>query len=135
MKEIKFRAWDKIFNKWIHPSQVQLSGTGIVTIQDENLDYLIDNDHKQAEIVFYTGLKDKNGTEIYEGDKVKLGVLPTEEEPEEEIHTAEVMFSKGQFWITHYGFPLKSYACNDKCFIEVIGNIYENPELLKEANK
>ncbi|MCK5132415.1 MAG: hypothetical protein KAR40_09735 [Candidatus Sabulitectum sp.] len=88
---------------------------------------------KSMKLMQFTGLLDKNGKEIYEGDVVKLGRLPTEEEPEDDENIAEVIFSKGQFWCTHYGFPVHSWACNDKCFIEVVGNIYENPELLKEA--
>ena len=64
----------------------------------------------------FTGLKDKNGKEIYEGDIVKSGIL-----------TGEVYQQYGYWTATSIGQSLWSQKS-----IEIIGNIYENPELLKE---
>jgi len=102
-REIKFRCWDKI-SKEFEYFDIYDSLCG------EELREFI-------EITQFTGLKDKNGKEIYEGDIVDLGM----------ITPMEVK------WL-HHGFlavngQQESYSTNwDKS--EVIGNIYENPKLI-----
>ena len=67
----------------------------------------------------YTGLKDKNGKEIYEGD-----ILLTNNQ----TYNYEVKFEDCSFGVQtkHYGF-INLIGCGE---LEIIGNIYENPELL-----
>ena len=72
------------------------------------------------EIMEFTGLRDKNRKEIYEGDIVKCYDHPTDVES----GTYEVVFNHGQF---QAGLPLSDWGT---AWTEVIGNIYENPELL-----
>lgn len=76
----------------------------------------------------YTGLKDKNGKEIYEGDIVKGSAYG------KEIYTGVVEFYDASFVMRIDG-NKGYYRLNKMTFqeLEVVGNIYENPELLKEA--
>jgi uncharacterized phage protein (TIGR01671 family) len=93
----------------------------------------------------YTGLKDKNGREIYEGDILVYRKLITEKsyynpkagkrivtkrpKPKEELHFWEVFFDKGQ-WRMRRSESIRSLFGGELSH-EVYGNIYENPDLLR----
>ena len=151
MREIKFRAWDTIGkemyfnypNRWgnmkvkeadglmtMDLEQVVVGLNGTLYILDEcgRYTYLREG---EAVLMQFTGLKDKNGKEIYEGDIVEY------EEPsfESEVLRSPVIFIAGAFGLDgtngHFNpsfYRLGKFAKND---LEVLGNIYENPELLK----
>lgn len=81
----------------------------------------------------YTGIKDKNGKEIYEGDVVEY--QHHEEMKEVLRQRSSIGFSEGSFVCPEWGEFVSDSQLED---CEVIGNIYENPELLtngKEPNK
>jgi len=91
---------------------------------------------KNIELMQFTGLKDKNGKEIYEGDIVRydLGDREAELEGEENRYDyAQIVFYNGQFLtLNHDGATLGEIVCfGQKNQWEVIGNIYENPELIE----
>jgi uncharacterized phage protein (TIGR01671 family) len=73
----------------------------------------------------YTGLKDKNGKEIYEGDVFYHKPDPTKDDKV----VCVVSFSQGAFGCKGEG--ISQYLCYANEKVEVIGNIHENPELLK----
>jgi uncharacterized phage protein (TIGR01671 family) len=90
----------------------------------------------------YTGLKDKNGKEIYEGDILRYNYHQDEKNDIADIDfLGEVVYDTGKIstgWendeINYVGFLLKGgEPFPSVADIEVIGNIYENPELLKTA--
>ena len=117
---IKFRAWD---GKQIVEDAALLRSDG-----DAELAAFDDN----SNVVWlqFTGLTDKNGKEIYEGAIVKLWHVDDEDEL---LDTFEVKWSKeGGYWAPDaYGFDYCPVLGHDELAAEVIGNIYENPTLLK----
>lgn len=117
MREIKFRAWNKYKAFMIY--DVDINSYGQV-IKYECGQYAGSYDYP---VMQYTGLKDKNGREIYEGDIVKY----FRNEGYEFVTTR-----LGAHGIeTQIGFyPFIEIDGH----VEVIGNIYENPELLDNAS-
>lgn len=114
---LKFRAWDGLR---MTTSGIQFSATtGILAMI------------KDMPIMQFTGLKDKNGVEIYEGDIVKHVIR----EPHEWFGLHEVVWDSARFCLK--GGNPHGLRCNEifnwyPMNVEVIGNIYEQPELLKE---
>jgi uncharacterized phage protein (TIGR01671 family) len=133
MREIRFRAWDikekkmwEVASLWGSGSKWELEPQRYgAKITSRLGDYEI----RSCELMQYTGLKDKNGKEIYEGDIIKE---TTKDDKGEEI-VSEVKFYDGIFGDdTMDGWTLKELV--DEFGAYVIGNIYENPELLNSIN-
>lgn len=123
MREIKFRSYtpsgmvqiDKIVFK-----------TGMAYFEDVLRYQSFDMD--EFPLMQYTGLKDKNGKEIYEGDIVRADDCNPEYE--------QIEFIEGGFCLTNplikgYPMDINSFYPSVGCMLEVVGNIYENPEFLK----
>jgi hypothetical protein len=113
MREIKFRAWDKKNKKMFHRLH-------LATHLEE---YLDDFDY---EVMQFTGLKDKEGKEIYEGDIVRFSEHYCGDS------TIEEQVKVIKWDINGYTDDLLVGSYNAPNWCEVIGNIYQNPELLKE---
>ena len=120
MREIKFRAWDKLFKEMFDVPM--LSNKAVFhaippKFMPEGVPLA------QVELMQYTGLLDKNGKEIYEGDIVKAGE-----------NIVLIIWNKGfaSFALAKTGWMYDHFfgeIDNERC--EVIGNIHENPELLE----
>ena len=131
MREIKFRAWDKKWKRMLVVSELEFNNVsgklqGILT-NDPNLQgyggagVSIFTDLDQVDLMQYTGLKDKNGVEIYEGDIVRLslGWITVK---------AEVKYSGSQFIVDIDSVMSRSL---DAYLVKIIGNKFQNPELLE----
>ena len=112
-RKIVFRAWDVENNKMIQ-SYAHVSKYGQFytawTSTDSEREYIP---------MQYTGLKDKNGKEIFEGDIICNNNA-----------NWEVGFDEGGYWMRQQEGQHKFIFINEAQHSEVIGNLYENPELL-----
>lgn len=134
MRTLKFRVWDDGEGS---PDQMVYGSIESLIILFPDID---------ERWMQFTGLTDKAGVEIYEGDIVKkpadlwIGTESIGEAKGTFVSDAFVEFVKGSFRLNklgderddYYG-PLEYTANTKSSVIEVIGNIYENPELVEEA--
>ena len=131
-REIKFRAWDVDKKIWLTEDETYKQVENQARWNPELGGHFV--------LMQFTGLKDKNGKEIYEGDLLRSeGIRPWSGNKYGEVAVCE--------WDSEYAnFKMKkvdgygetempngeSWALGVGKYFEVIGNIYENPELLKE---
>lgn len=113
-REMKFRAWDKWNNRWYDLSENYLHFNESGFINEGNLS---DPDDDRFSLSQFTGLCDKNGKEIYEGDVVKT----------EMDRNKVVEFLGGAFAPFCESAESTTFVDNERC--EIIGNIYESEHL------
>ncbi len=115
MRELKFRAWDKLNKRMLNNQKL---------LQAMNVNHMMEvtNSEQFVEMQF-VNLRDKNGREIYEGDILEFqneeaAYIPTEVIWEEQFELLDDEWFDGEKYTN----------------VKVIGNIFENPELLEEKN-
>jgi len=121
MREIKFRAWDKEERKMVSDFDIEATSGDPVINESQS-------DPRDLIVMQYTGLLDKNGKEIYEGDIVKSTAF----------NASEVRFKHGAFIIGYHRgsstavrpMLLQNNAVDKAGRLEIIGNIYQNPGLI-----
>ena len=138
-RTIKFRVWLPSLNKFGDDNSVfmncygKLYGVTRPSLVDDSRSIVNIGQFKEFDgytIQWYTGLKDKNDKEIYEGDIVKFSRLFEKERKIKELKSF-VRFDEGKFGFDLIGFNGMFYDLSDECRIEVIGNVFEHSELLK----
>lgn len=140
MRDIKFRAWDKDSDKMVFQHDVSVGKEYFFSLSEDNVELLrYDNDYSayvkcNSEIMQYTGLKDRNRKEIYEGDIVKFldEKMHYCEFRNEFVNIGKIFFDNCQVmgWdITNRHMGIEE-VWHYREYIEVVGNIYESPDLL-----
>jgi hypothetical protein len=137
MRELKFRVWDKDEKSWCAPDKLEWCilpnpfvlqpFSGIFELDESNKErdsaYSLGTTY---EVMRYTGLKDKNGKEMCEGDIVRANIYT-----DDHLYL-EVYYHNGCFIIDYKDSEADYFCVGDfPGSLEVVGNIYENPELLE----
>ena len=144
MREIKFRAYLKDEKKFVDIVSINFD-IQMILFYDKLYEMCRGRKFKDFELMQFTGLYDRNGKEIYEGDIVKLY------KPELKIEWTAIVEFGNPNGVYNWGYQLKPitnnaiiyhYNSDILCWVgmedinvycEVIGNIYENPELVGET--
>lgn len=133
MRVPKFRAWDKISEKMFPVMMIDF-GQSYVMIEEIN-GLWCERDFDEIELMQSTGLKDVNGKEIFEGDIVKLcfeedGLFEAHLDTVGGFYTKSVLTGKIQFLEASDFDELETAKEVFNEYVEVIGNIWEDGELL-----
>lgn len=130
----KFRAWDKETQTMLDVSLIDFKKSVLV---GEHWEFGETNfiSFDDVNLMQSTGLLDKNGKEIFEGDIVQFEDYYIESDLPY-INRGIVEWSQGQFTITNRAsVEMEDLLDGEFLDLTIIGNIYENPELLQEQNK
>lgn len=130
-RELKFRAWDLITKRvctvWgIYYKSLDYPPFFVISYVTIGIDGIVERQYPEVVLMQYTGLIDKEYREIYEGDIIMFSSQSIKEYPEDmRIENPFVVQFRNYSWFPFsHGLPMPSD-------LEIIGNIYQNPELIK----
>lgn len=129
MREILYRGKKADNGEWVYGDLSKWSNGYFISLQSQNIKARTHIEVYPETVGQYTGLKDKNGTKIFEGDIVRVS-------RGKDIETGEIQYNKYGVWVIVYDkfycntFPYIFTSSDSNVWIKVIGNIHDNPELL-----
>lgn len=128
-RDLRFRVWHKRFRYFLRPDQLQSSIVDVVSHEDS---FSLDD----REVIFqqWTGLVDAESRKIFEGDILSMDLQFRDWEGAPLYYKniiAVISFGSGAFWFTGGGFTNCTWFHYEAKDRRVIGNIFENPELMK----
>ena len=121
-----FRVWSNYWKKYATEAELYMDGSADAVFEDD--DGVPHHENTDLVVEFKTGLKDKNGKEIYEGDIV--GFKWTKR-----LYVVTYRLYDASFVLENDEWEEIIHLSLDKDDFEVVGNIHENPELLEEKNE
>ena len=145
MREIRIKLWCKERKSWVGIDKIYFGESAELCCVETDDKELYFPDEKNFKLVNYTGLKDKNGVQIFEGDILKLDIWQGQEDNYVDSVTHDVVTGRPSKYIKKLGelkkdafgglyvndFYLLNLEIADNYEIEVIGNIYQNNDLLE----
>jgi hypothetical protein len=121
MKLNKYKVWDTQEKCWV-PERVMITSDGVLHIEVADREWTVPGDPERFVVCWFTGLHDKNGKEIFEGDILGLNGINT-----------SVVFHEASFCMDSQSenrMPSPLHGDRTRMYT-VVGNIYENPQLLE----
>ena len=140
-REIKFRAKEANTNRWVFGDLIQYENGDTAIFENKMTEYGCEATQicRRTKVQFdtigqYTGLQDKNGKDIYEGDI--LMCIRDRSDNKGKKYYRSVLFKHGSFCMTVPGYnclsSLYNHVVNGKLLWEIVGNIYDNKDLLED---